>query len=1359
MAVYFLHISRILYLMLCTLAMGKMSFAQISQLGMDQGLSNNSIKSIFQDSQGYMWFGTFDGLNRYDGYEIRTYRNRLNNQASLPHNYIYCVTEDKRQQLWVGTGQGVGIYDRNFGTFHRLRFHPHWNVGDTQVLQADAKTIAVDAANNVYVGTNGWGLFVKPKDDDVADWISILNEQNQESYYYHVSVLHVDANHHIWVFINEKGLFRYDVASKKLQLINSDVKIAQSLISDHANRLLIGNRDGLHVYHIPSQRYMGRFDSELRSPMVEQLAVDRENKVWVATNNGVDVVDIDRKTVLQSFSNNGDYNSLSSNVIYSIYIDQEGRKWIGTSKGGVNILDPSKYKFKIDNTSWAVSKKLPSRFVRSFIEPQPGELWIGTDGGGLGIWKLQTEAITLIRKGQEGLTDNVINGFAKDTQGNIWVASTNGIHRYQAGQGFKRYPCYKENGSENRYVQFMLADAEHNIWATTFGYGNLYKYQPTKDAFEIFSPELHDIFTLTADANGFLWGGNHHELLKIDKSSGQFEKYEIGKPVRAIHFDAKKRLWLGTEGKGLILFNPSTGQIDTTFSDHDGLCNNSVLTIEEDHHGHLWLSTFDGLSQFNPDHKEFTNFDRSDGLQSNEFSDGASLHLQDGRLAFGGVNGFNLFHPDSISARNHTPRLAITAIRINNQLLHDSTHHVELDEHYRIHNIILPYDQAIISLNFAALEFSSPHKIKYRYMLKGLDKEWNMAGTTRSINYNNLREGSYTLLIESTNAEGEWTGQPTELHLQVLPPWYRSWWAYIIYIAGALTLLRFYIAYRHRQTKLQYEVEMANLTAKKERELHEKRQSFFTNVAHEFRTPLTLIINPVKELLVENQDVRAKSKLKVVKRNTKRLLSLVDQLLLFRKAEDEVENLKMSKFDMVTFAKEIFLCFQHQAEQLHIDYRFEPESDHLWMVSDREKLEIILFNLLSNAFKFTPENGSIRLRIKTLNDHIAVQITDTGIGIPSEIGDSIFTKFYSDHRKGVKQKPGFGIGMYLTKTFVDMLDGQISYESALQAGTSFTITLPAKTDVFVYTDSSVGEEDTHTSVIHELIQEEDPTLEEAESSITTAPQKETQIVQTPSLLIVDDDKQLRDYLIQIFQDKYIIHSAENGLEALEIVKKHQPEIVISDVMMDKMNGIELCKNIKSNPAYGHIQVILLTSSASDQFKLEGVEEGADDYINKPFDADLLKARVATLIKNRTNLRQFFYNAITLQSNDLKVSAKDKEFIELCIKKVEDHIRDENFNVKKLASEMGMSYSSLYKRVKAVSGKTANELIRDIRLRKAAQLFIDTDLKVNEAANETGFFDIKHFRIQFSKLFGMNPSEYIKKYRKAFQNDYRVKGDK
>jgi len=1327
--------------------------AQVFHLGMEKGLSNNSVKSIFQDSHGYMWFGTYDGLNRYDGYEIRSYRNKLNNIHSLPHNYISCITEDNTKRLWIGTGQGVAIYDHNFDSFSRLQFHPHWDVNDTQYLQADAKTVEVDKENNVYVGTNGWGMFVKDAKNSVADWIPLQTDdrKNEYTYYYHAPVIRESSTGDIWVFINERGLFLFDKTKKELNPVNKQITLASCITIDQQGNVYIGTDNGVHVLDPITKQYANDIAIDGHST-VHQLTLKDDN-LWISTkHHGIVVWNLKKNHLENTYRQTNNANSLSSNTIYSVYIDAENRKWIGTSKGGINILDPGKYRFQSEDYTTSPSA-LPNTFVRAFAEQGENLVWVGTDGRGLQLWDQSTGRFKTSPDAVPRLPSDIVNSLVKDQRGFLWIATDRGINRFD-GTSLTTYHCLPEKGEENKNVEVLFQDREHTLWAATFINGKLYRYNHTKDAFEMFSPKLTDLMVLADGPDNFLWAGNHHQLFKINKQTQTFETYQIGKPVRAIYTDSKQRFWIGTEGKGLLLFNTRTGKIDSTYADDNGLVNNSVLTIEEDNQGNLWLSTFNGLSKFNPDKQEFTNYDQSDGLQSNEFSYGASLKMRDGSFAFGGVNGFNIFHPDSILNLSRTPPVAITQIRVNNVLLSDSLHRVEVSEQGEMDKITLPFNEAMLSLSFAALEYSSPQRVRYRYMLEGWDKDWNMAGTTRSINYNNLQEGDYLLRIEASDSDGKWTGTSTTLAIKVLPPWYRSWWAYLLYVAAVAFLAQRYISYRNKQLKLKFEVKLTRLSMQKEREMNERRQAFFTNVSHEFRTPLTLIIDPVKELLKEKREGKEQAKLKIVQRNARRLLSLVDQLLLFRKAEYDEQRLKPSQFDFISFSKEIYLCFAHQAEVHNIRYTFEADDKPVFVEADIEKIEIILYNLLSNAFKFTPDDGQIALRIQHRKDEIFVEVSDTGVGISSQLGNQIFNKFYSEQRNGVKKKPGFGIGMYLTKSLVEMHQGKIVYQSVVKEGTTFSLRLPiaiahqlkAVQHAFI---------ENKPIVVPELLSDsgEDDSFES--DAAVTPPRMEQIISEKVSLLIVDDDKQIRDYLVELFESNYHVQHAKSGEEAWKLVEKEQPDVVISDVVMGELNGIELCRKIKTSPRYGHIQVVLLTNSSSDAFKLEGIEEGADDYISKPFDTDVLRARVQALIKNRKNLQRFFYNAITLQSNDLKISPQDKEFIEKCIQVVEKHMTEEDFNVKKLAEEVGVSHSALYKRVKAISDKTVNEFIRDIKLRKAAQLFIDTDLKVNEAANMTGFFDIKYFRVQFAKLFGMNPSDYIKQYRKAFQNEYRV----
>lgn len=1320
--------------------------SQITKSNINQQISNSSVKSIFQDSQGYMWFGTFDGLNRYDGYEIKAYRNQLNQTNSLPHNYIYCIVEDQLKKLWIGTGQGVAIYDRNFDTFSLLSFLDYDNPETKYIMNVDTKTIQVDKKNNIYIGTNGLGLLLKENNRDNAIRIPLKFDKEKSVVDYSVPVIHIDKKNQIWVFISDRGLYRFDIQSQELQLINHDILEATSMASNQTGDIFIANYQGVYTFHTASRKISKVFQKKLSSDQVNQITLVNDDQLWVSTqDNGISILDLKNGNVRYLNQSSLAPHALTSNAIYTTYVGRDNKKWIGTAKGGIHVIDDQQLNFQSQHDMSLQNSNNYPKFVRSFAQIDPSTLWIGTEGNGLYIWNRSKNIFQSIKKGDQNLTDNVINNILVDRKSNIWSATDNGIIRYELYGKSKTYTCIANNGLINNSVQILLEDATGNIWATTFSNGYLYKYNPITDRFEQFSDSLIDLNCLIEDKSGSLWAGNYNTLIKINKQSQAFESYDIGKPVRSIYIDSKGRMWIGTEGRGLIEFDPNIKKIKVNYSQSNGLSNNSVLNILEDRKGNLWLSTFNGLSRFNTTTKTFTNYDQTDGLLNNEFSYSAAHKLSDGQLIFGGINGFDLFDPDKIQARKHIPSLALTAIKINNVKLNDSTHQVQLNDKHQISQITLSYGSSI-SIDYVALEFASPHKIKYRYMLEGWDKNWNDAGVSRSINYNNLYEGKYTLLINSTDTEGKWTKNIVTLTIRILPPWYRSWWSYLIYLSGIACAFYYYNRYRNKQTALQHQVEVSQLHVIKEREIYEKRQSFFTNISHEFRTPLTLIINPIADLLQSDENNLNSSTLQVVHRNAKRLLSLVDQLLIFRRAEEQGEKLHISQFNLHDFAKEIYFYFSAQAKLQHIDYQFSADHDDIMIQADKEKIEIVLCNLISNAFKFTPEHGQITFSIKCHPQHIQILIKDSGIGIPDHIGDKIFEKFYSDNRNGTKKQTGFGIGMYLTRTFIAMHKGHISYQSSQNQGTVFELKLPLLNENYQQDHSSNPDSDYTLTLMETWISSPTETTNSSNKLHSVGPKV--------GLLVVDDDDQLRDYLVKLFENDYMVYHEANGIDALSTIKSKQPEVVISDVMMDGMDGIELCQAIKSNSLSSHIQVVLLTNSASSSTKLEGIRFGADDYMSKPFDAAVLRARVNTLVKNRQHLQEFFFNAITLQSNALKITDKDKDFIEKCIRIIEENLL-EDLNVTSLSAKVGMSHSNFYKKIKAISGKTINEFIRSVRLKKAAEILINTDAKINEAADMTGFYDIKYFREQFKKLFGSNPSDYVKKYRKAFQNRNRL----
>jgi signal transduction histidine kinase/DNA-binding response OmpR family regulator len=875
-----------------------------------------------------------------------------------------------------------------------------------------------------------------------------------------------------------------------------------------------------------------------------------------------------------------------------------------------------------------------------------------------------------------------------------------------------------------------------------------------------------------------------------------------------------------------VLFDRKQAKIIARYTTDEGLCSNSVLNILEDGSGDLWMSTFNGISRFNPEKKTFTNYYQSDGLQSNQFNYNAALKLRSGELVFGGIKGFTLFNPANITLDKGTPKILFTGIKVNNIPIEKENSFIARAVANEIEVIEVPFNKAVFSIEFAALDFSAPDKIQYAYYLEGWDRGWNYTDKIRTATYTHLSEGTYILRVKSTNAEGVWGAKELKLKIIVLPPWYRAWWAYLVYSILIGGLVYSFIKYRTKQTRLTYEVKIANLNTineraeklrslaelekekierekreaelalekaekekglaelavekaelgkeraererehaerekerilnEKEREINEKKISFFTNISHEFRTPLTLIINPLKDLLNKKGEEQAKpdNELGIVYRNARRMLSLVDQLLLFRKAESGMDKIKPGKVNLYNLALEVYLCFTQQAKSNNVNYTFECPNQNLEIYADREKLEIILYNLLSNAIKYTPANGQINFTITEQPDNIIIQVKDTGSGIPKQTGDKLFDKFYQAERTITSSKAGFGIGLFLVKHFTEQHQGTISYKSEEGQGATFSLSLRKGKEHFVE-EALVTEHEPGPVFLEELKGE---TSFEEEMASGEKPLATEIVSEKQSILVVDDDEQIRQYLAQLFKENFIIQQAENGEKGLKAALKYLPDLIISDVYMQDMNGIELCKQIKENDALSHIPVILLTASSSDELKLQGVEGGADDYISKPFDNNLLLARVTNLLKSRNNLQKYFYNEITLNKGNQRISHEYKIFLEKCIAIVENHLDDDDFSVKTLLKEMGMSHSNLFRKVKSVSGQSVNVFIRFIRLRKAAEMFINTNYNVNETALMVGINDIRYFREQFNKLFGMNPSEYIKKYRKVHGKQYMVDRD-
>jgi signal transduction histidine kinase/ligand-binding sensor domain-containing protein/DNA-binding response OmpR family regulator len=1358
----------------------------VRHLGIEDGLSNNFVRCVYQDRRGFFWFGTRDGLNRYDGYGFRVFRNQIDNKLSLIHNIIHTINSDTDNNIWIGTRQGLSIYNDQKGVFTAAAYHD-LKTGKNDPISKVIREISPGPQNTMLVATEGLGLLRFKRGITVGEQVPLL-VNGKSSVSYGVQSVKIDGKGNVWVFVQNLGLCFFDPIKNCLLLYNTDVALALSMAIS-GEQIYIGTNNGFYHYNPLTRKNTAISGNgmQLLNLSISAIVANRDGSLYLGTN-GKGIFHYEPAKGKVEMVNNEDLNGLSGEQVFAIFIDRNERKWVGTSSGGITILDPLK---KIFHT-WAhkpKSNSLPGNSISAFLAPKNDKIYIGTDGTGLSIWDRKSDHFTNYKRSSDpsSISSDFISSLISDHFGNIWIGTfTEGVNRFDPVTGkFTRYKTINPlTGVESKVAFTVFEDRDYDVWAGTLRRGSLlgalYIFNHNSDKFELFDQRLGDLFTMMQARDGYIWAGNLNQLIRIDKKGKKHLFYDLGYTVRAIFEDKQGLLWVGTEGGGLFVFDPAKKKVVSRFTTADGLCNNSVLTLIPDSQGNLWTSTYYGVSAYNFNKHTFRSFYQSDGLQSNQFQINAGIKIASGEIIFGGIKGFSVFDPREIIPHSHMPNLFLTGITINNTPLEQNLKLIVDEDNMAIREIEVPYDQAVFTFSFTALEFSSPEKISYQYFMDGWDRGWNSSGKDRKATYTHISEGSYVFKVNCTNAEGVWGNKEIVLKIKVLPPWYRAWWAYLGYLTIGASLVYIYLRYRAAQTRLKYEVQIVNLESQRkkaeydsqvaqhnmerlahekerlineqEKALAEKRMSFFTNISHEFRSPLSLIINPINDLIKNsNPEGKENAELSMIQRNAKRMLSLVDQLLLFRKAEEGFEHIKASRLDLENLSREVFYCFSQQAAANRVGYRFESSVIAADVYADRIKIEIVLFNLISNALKYTPKGGEILVKLTEDGQHLMLNVRDSGPGVPDSAGDRIFERFYQAERKDGNHKSGFGIGLYLAKQFMESHSGNIFYKSRAGEGSVFTICLlkgKAHLEGLIAEELQGSTED----LFNEMF---------AVASLETAENKHVSldvnlVSDRQSILVVDDERDIRKYISGLFTDIYTVYEVEDGEQGLQIASEKLPDLIITDFKMQGIDGIEFCQMIKSNPMLSYIPVILLTASSSQEVKLRSVHGGADDYINKPFEREYLIARVANLLRNRNNLQNYFYNEITLQSNSVVVSEEYKKFLDTCIRVVENHLTDSDFGIKALADEVGMSHSNLYKRVKSISGQSVNSFIRFIRLRKAAELMINSDHNVTEVAFRSGFNDAKYFGKQFSKLFGVTPSEFIRKHRKAFNNRYKMK---
>lgn len=1324
----------------------------VQHLGIDRGLSNNAVTSIYQDHNGFMWFGTYDGLNQYDGYSFKVFRNIIGDSSSIGDNHIVAIAGDGNHNVWVGCEKGLYLYNSSQGKFSTPSFKTlknEWVISSGKFI---SQLCTVGNGDEVLASISGYGLIAFEKNTQKGVQVSLEKSLGKAAY--SVASFAVDSVRKVvWVWVDNVGLCQYDIKKKMLHPIALSNGGSGCMTVGADGRLWLGNAQGLFLYNEGTKTFSenimpGRY-------RVMQVMEDRQRNLWIASDGG------GVWTLPHGTSQPAPYLSrkgaplVNSNAVYALYEDADERKWIATLRGGINVIQPRTNSFTHINYNAADQPNENKNFILSFCEDLKGNLWVGTDGAGLRYWDRTTGQYiryTHDAANPNSISSDFVTGITRDSRNDLWIATWfGGVNRLKQGSaGFEHFRCFNTDTKayeENAWL--IYEDAQKRLWASCANNGALYLFNREANQFELFDATVMNLQCLEEDKAGQFWGGTYGGLIRIDRENKKNQRFAIGRTVRCIHEDKRKNFWVGTEGGGLLLFDREHGTYQQ-FTSSDGLPSNTILRILEDDDGNLWLSTYNGLCKFNPASKIFKNFSQSDGLQSNQFSFNAGTALKSGEFVFGGINGFNIFHPDSVSDKKEMPPIFLTGLRINNSSTNDISSYVTKRDLEKVVQISLPYDQAILSLDFVALAYSGADKIKYAYFLEGWDKGWNYANNSRTANYSRLQEGNYIFKVKVASADGVWGDETRLLTVIVTPPWYRTWWAYFMYALVVFGGGYLYLLYSKRQERLKYEVKLAHLEKEKEKESTERKISFFTHISHEFRTPLTLIINPLKDLASAKGDSPEKTSILKIYRNARRLLSLVDQLLLFRKVESVDQQLRLERFDIVDVCREIVLSFSHLAQSRKIDFLFEDNGNKSLIYGDKEKIEIILYNLVSNAFKYTPSGGKVTLLTEEQGEEVHVLVKDSGTGIPAEIGDKIFDSFYRVENGTRVAQTGFGIGLYVSQKLAAAHNGKIVHQNLPGGGAEFRLILPKEKDPAQspYIKEDI-EDKTQPTILQELVEEPEP---EVETASPAAQPNRSQVIDKltsdlPSLLVIDDNPEIRSYIKEIFSDAYIIYEAEDGPEGYELAAREVPDIVICDVRMKKMDGVEVCRKIKQTPSIAHIPVLLLTASSSDETKLQGLEEGAEDYISKPFDRSMIVARVQNILKGRNHLQQYFFNAVTLKPT-VKVAGEHKEFVERCIMVVEENLDDSDFTVEKFCKRIGMSHPALYKKVRSVSGLTVNVFIRYIRLRKAAELLITTNKTITEVAYMTGFTDVRYFREQFFGLFKIKPSDYVKRYRRV-----------
>jgi len=1370
-----------------------------NQLSIENGLSNNSVTYIFKDSRGFIWIGTTDGLNLYNGYSFKVFKHEPSNDNSISDDFISAIVEDHEGNLWIGTqGGGLNMYDHLQDKFIRYHHDPENEQSIASNFIFHHNSMLIDRDTILWIGTDN-GLSRLNLNNKKFNTLNFVSEVFPDKEIKDIRVLFKGKDDILWIGSNA-GLIKYSERTGNYSIYNHSPDDPRSLsnniitcIIDHGkDKLLVGTEEGLNLFdietgkatvfyndkskknsisdnsittiiHGPSGNYwigtksggLNKYDPKkqifyswkhdpainksLSDNYVDYLYHGSSGILWIATiNSGINLVNIKDNPFKLIRNEPKDNNSLSYNIIRSIYEDREGIIWIGTYGGGLNRYDGKNFRHYVHEPDNPQS--LSHNIVSSMLEDHNGQFWVGTWGGGVNL---------LDRK--KGIFKNIlpdipkfINDFYEDENRNIWIGGNGGIYIFLQQSG--KIIRFDSDDDPRRKlsatsINKLLRDRDGNMWVSTWNGLNEVRYDSHTYAIDTiiqYLKELPGVHNLTDNR------------------------------IITMHEDSRNNLWLGTYSGGLnrvdlnALSGKDSGSINFDyFTEKEGLAGNTVYGILEDNHGDLWISTNNGLSKFDPVKRSFNNYDADDGLQGNQFYWKAYCRSLTGALYFGGLNGMNIFFPDSVNTREVYPELAITGLQLFNKPVHVNEKvngRVILDKPVSMTDkLVLTRKDYAFSIEFTALTFRSQKKIKYQYKLEGFDPGWITTDSKRRFaTYSHLRPGTYTFSVRSTGKFGVWNSNFKSLTLEVLPAWWETTWAFVGYGLIIFLLLLFFRNQILARARYKHRLQLERIERQQAGEYNDLKLRFFTNISHEFRTPLTLILGPLNNLLgMEGLDSGLRRQLTFMNHGGRRLLRLINQVLNIRKVETGNFELYVKHDDVIPLLRSIAQSFKSQAVRNKIRYSMKMPATSAILWYDENVIETVVYNLLSNAFKFTPHKGIIRFVVEFYDEsgkpadedgkihYLHFTVSDTGVGIPNERLELIFRRFYQIEKRE-ELKRGTGIGLALSKDLIDLHHGSIEVESVEGAGTTFSVTLPVTRTAFTPDEIELIDEDGSLNIYHPPTdgREKEIFLAGDEDDLQEYEFKEPDTRDAPGLLIIEDDAELVRYLGQLLEEKYRITVAANGKKGMDTAIKQEPDLIISDVMMPEKDGYDVCREIKHDIRLSHIPVILLTALSSEEARVEGISAGADAYISKPFNPTLLLVQVEKLLEQRKQLRDFFRRDKYMCMTGSGFPPVEEKFMKKIIKYIETSIADTSLSVDSLSREMNISSTHLYRKIKQLTGFSTNGLIRKIRMEKAAALLTSRQGTISEVMYEVGFSSPSYFSKCFMEEFGRSPKEFI-----------------